>query len=291
MSESTFKSFAVVGAGNTIGIPIVHALLSHSVPVVVLTRPSSSKELPAAATIAPVDYFDVGAVSRILKAHKVDVLVSALGFEGFPAQKPLADACKEAGVKLFVPSEFGMPTEGGTDGMLLSKSQTASTAHLRSIGLPSLRLYNGLFQEWIPWVAAVEETGKFIILGKGESPVSFTAISDVAGFLAYVLTTLPPSKLSNVVFRIEGERGSMSDISKLYSKSGKAPVEYVDKFPHTNQIPAAEFREYLQKRFDMGAGSTGWDVVAGKEGDEPAGSANALWEGHRWKSVKETLGL
>ncbi|KAH7921161.1 NAD(P)-binding protein [Leucogyrophana mollusca] len=288
MSESTFKSFAVVGAGNTIGIPIVHALLSHNVPVVVLTRPSSSsKGLPAAATIAPVDYFNVGAVSHILKAHKVDVLVSTLAFEGFPAQKPLADACKEAGVKLFVPSEFGMPTEGATDGMLLYKSQTV--AHLRSIGLPSLRLYNGPFQDWIPWIAAVEETGKFIILGKGESPVSFTAISDVAGFLAYVLVTLPPPKLSNVVFRIEGERGSMSDISKLYS--GKAPVEYVEKFPHTSQIPAVEIREYLQKRFDMGAGSTGWDVVAGKEGDEPAGSANALWEGHQWKSVKETLGL
>ncbi|KAH7906328.1 hypothetical protein BJ138DRAFT_1016439 [Hygrophoropsis aurantiaca] len=287
---STFQSFAVVGAGSSVGIPIVHALLERNASIIVLTRLSSPpKGLPEAAKIVSLDYFDIGSVSRVLEAHKVDVLISALAFEGFSAQKPLADASKKAGVKLFVPSEFGMPTEGGTDGILAYKSQTA--AYLRSITLPSLRLYNGLFQEWIPWVVALEETGAFIILGKGESPVSFTAIPDVAGFLAYVLTTLPPSELSDVVLRIEGDRRTFTDISKLYSEAGKASVQYVDKFPTDIAIPAVEVREYLQKRFDMGAGSTGWDLIAGKEADGLAGSANKLWEGHRWKSVKETLGL
>ena len=124
MSESPFTSFAAVGAG-TVGTPMVQALLARNVPVVVLTRPTSSAKLPAGAKIAPVNYADVAAVTSILRSNKVDAVVSTLSGEGFASQKPIADAAKAAGVKLFVPSEFGMPSEGVTDGLVALKAQFA----------------------------------------------------------------------------------------------------------------------------------------------------------------------
>jgi hypothetical protein len=55
----------------------------------------------------------------------VEVLISAVAYGALPSQSTIADASKEAGVKLFVPSEFGLPTEGGKGGHLVIKSQFA----------------------------------------------------------------------------------------------------------------------------------------------------------------------
>lgn len=49
-------------------------------------------------------------------------------------------------------------------------------------------------------------TGSVIIPGDGRALISFTSRGDVARFVAHVLTTLPPSKLINREFRVEGER-------------------------------------------------------------------------------------
>ncbi|KAG8220179.1 hypothetical protein J3R82DRAFT_1212 [Butyriboletus roseoflavus] len=75
----------------------------------------------------------------ILREHNVEVVISALAYGAIPAQRPIADAAKEAGVKLFVPSEYGMPTEGGKEGHLVIKSQLAD--YVKFLGIPVLRVY------------------------------------------------------------------------------------------------------------------------------------------------------
>lgn len=47
--------------------------------------------------------------------------------------------------------------------------------------LPSTRVFNGLFTEYVPWLPHIEETGKVNIAGIGDKRASFTAIEDVAG--------------------------------------------------------------------------------------------------------------
>lgn len=122
--SNSYKSFAVIGAGG-IGTPILEALLAKNVSVVVLTR-SANKSLPSGAKSATVDYADVSAVAAVLKEHKVEVIISTIGGGGLEAQRVLADAAKLAGtVKVFAPSEFGMPTNGHKQGILLVKDQVA----------------------------------------------------------------------------------------------------------------------------------------------------------------------
>ncbi|KAF7341119.1 NmrA domain-containing protein [Mycena venus] len=263
---SAYKSFAVVGAG-TLGLPVLNALAAaQDVSVILLSRPgSTTKTVSSGVEVIPVDFADAAAVAAVLK------------------KKSLVDAAKLAAVKLFVPSEYGLPTEGHTDGPLGAKNQIA--VYLKSSGIPSTRIFIGAFPEFIPWLVNYSPGGKFSIVGKGETPVSFTSIPDIAGFVAYVLTTLPPSELEDRILRLEGDRSNLKDIAAQF----KASVEHVDSIAGE----MGEFKTSLQHATNTGAGSTGWDPVKKAEGtgSNAAGSANALWPGHQWQSIKEVHNL
>ncbi|KAF7359710.1 NmrA domain-containing protein [Mycena venus] len=281
---SSYKSFAVIGAG-ALGSTIVAAFVAQNLPVVVLARPGSKStdKLPAGAKLATIDTSDAAAVAAVFKEHTVDVVLSTLTGHAISAQKSLIEAAKAANIKLFVPSEYGVPTEGLNEGTWAEKNQIAE--QLKSAGIPSLRIYNGLFTEYIPWLFLNEETKKIHIVGKGEAPLSTTALPDVAGFVVHVLTTLPSAELENKIFRIEGERTKANDLGALF----KTAVEYVTEIPGE----MGDIKTAVATEFDSGLGSTGWSVVTKSEGtgDAAAGSANKLWPGHHWKTIKEVHGL
>ncbi|KAJ6577529.1 hypothetical protein B0H19DRAFT_930777 [Mycena capillaripes] len=293
---SAYKSFAVVG-GGTIGLPIVNALASRNVSVVLLSRPgSSNKQVPSGVEVVEVDYTDSAAVAAVLKQHQVDVVLSTINTMAVAAQNSLVDAAKVAEVQLFVPSEYGMPTEGQVEGVLGDKNRIAgkeihgSFRSLKSAGIPSTRFYVGIFTEFIPWLVGYSDHGKIRIVGKGEVPVSFTAVPDIAGtlsseFVGYVLTTLPRSELEDRVFRLEGDRSSMSSLGGQFKNS----VEHVDSI--TGE--AGGLKTALLSLVDTGVGSTGWDEANKREesGNKAEGSSNALWPGHQWQIIKEVHNL
>jgi len=265
---SKYTSFAVVGAG-IIGTPIVEALLAKNASVVVITREGSKtkNDIPAGAKYASVDLTNAEKVADILRDHKVEVVVSTVGSPGLPAQSVLGDASKLAGVKLFVPSEFGFSTIGKTEGALGLKNRFAE--YLKEIGLPSARIFVGLFANFIPWLVELD-SGKVKIVGKGDKKITFTAPEDIAGFTAHILTTLPPTKLDNTVFRIQGSSATLLDVAAFFE--GKVPFEHVDKLEDP-------FPTYLQRIIE----TSGGDVSEGEE------FSNGLWEGHQWKTVQDVL--
>ncbi|KAJ6534598.1 hypothetical protein DFH09DRAFT_1405149 [Mycena vulgaris] len=296
---SAYTSFAVVG-GGTIGLPIVSALAAQGVSVVLLSRPqATAKTVPSGVRVVKVDYTDAAAVAAVFKAHKIDVVLSTTTGTAVAAQKSLVEAARLAAVKLFVPSEYWIPSEGESEGILGDKNRVAGKnipgqrvavfdeppEDLKAAGIPSVRFYTGLFIELIPWLVGYPEHGKFRIVGKGEVPISFTSAADIAGFVAHVLTTLPASELENRVFRLEGDRGSLTDVAAQF----KASVEHVDHI--TGE--AGELKTLLLALMDTGAASTGWDEAIKSEGSgsKAAGSANALWPGHQWKTVKDVHNL
>lgn len=291
MSEALFKSFAIVGAGPHIGIPIVKAFLAIGAPILVIARPTSTNTsaLPdddPNLKVVRADYTSTSEVSAVLRENNVDVLISTVTFifGGVVVQDVLADAAKEAGVKLFVPSEFGVspPAVG------LAHEKHAFAVYAKSIGLPTLRVYNGLFHDFVPWLTALTETGKFHIVSKGDMQGSFTAISDVAGYVAHILTTQRPSRLLDVEVRIEGQRTTLLEISALYK--GSVPVVHCDALP-TEGVLAADVRTRYQQGFDVGKASCGWNPDTETDDAELASKDNSLWEGHRWLTIGEVLGL
>ncbi|KAJ6478758.1 hypothetical protein C8R47DRAFT_1219309 [Mycena vitilis] len=228
-------------------------------------------------------------IAAVFKEHKIDVVISTIGKVGVSAQKPLVDAAKLAAVKLF--------SANVTAAGIGEKYQIAE--YLKSLNIPSVRIFNGVLVEFIPWLTGYAEHGKIRIV---EEPVSFTSISDVAGALSifnklrdsyklfqvllFILTTVSPSELENRVFRLQGERLSLNEPGSLF----KTSVEHVDSIVG----PAGDVKTELFVLFrKAGAGTTGWDEAnqVERSGADAAGSANALWPGHHWRSIKEVHNL
>jgi uncharacterized protein YbjT (DUF2867 family) len=100
----------------------------------------------------PVDYNDVAALTTALKG--TDAIVSTLGFSALQLQIPIAQAAQAAGVRLFVPSEFGMATDKATSGVLAMKRKLAGD--IRAVGVPTTIFFTGVFSDWVwqPYVVA-----------------------------------------------------------------------------------------------------------------------------------------
>jgi len=276
-----YKSFAVVGLGG-VGEPVTKDLLAKGASVIVLSRPGSSPKAPEGVEVVSVDYSDVSAVATIFKKHKVEVVISSVGGPGLGSQEALVDASKEAGVQLFVPSEFGAPTVGHTESLLGTKENLANYA--AEIGVPTSRVFTGLFIEWVPWLFRVEDTGKINLTGEGTAHATFTSLTDITGFIAHVYTTLPNEKLQNSIFRIQGDQATLLEAAAHIK--GKELVHVAstgDPYP-----------DAVQTLVNNGLARTGYDHRTPSATEEEvralSGSSNSLWEGHQWKKLKDVLG-
>ena len=108
-SSKPIKNVIVLGATGSIGPAIVHALRSHPArfTVSVYTRVESKAELPSGITVYRGDY----GVESLGKAFEgQDAIVSAVPTFSTLQQIRIIDVAISAGVRRFVPSEYGTDT-------------------------------------------------------------------------------------------------------------------------------------------------------------------------------------
>lgn len=74
----------------------------------VLTRPSSDHEFPSSVKVAKVDYDSVDSLTEAIGDN--DAVISTITTTAVSLQKNLLDASLKAGIKRFIPSEFGSDT-------------------------------------------------------------------------------------------------------------------------------------------------------------------------------------
>lgn len=105
----TLQKILVVGAGGkNIGHHIARTLAEDATfQVSILSRASSKSIYPSNTTVVTIpDEAGHGDYVQALKGQ--DAVVSGLGFDGKSTEKALIDAAVEAGVKRFMPSEYGV---------------------------------------------------------------------------------------------------------------------------------------------------------------------------------------
>lgn len=91
------------------------------------TRPSSErKNFPPGTTHVAVDFTDLPALTEQFRLHNCEVVISAINHDHLAVQAHTLQAAKDADVKLYIPSEYGIPSEG-QDGILGQKNQFVST--------------------------------------------------------------------------------------------------------------------------------------------------------------------
>ena len=92
-----------------------------------------------------VDYSNPQSIKSALSG--VDVVISTISGTALDVQGKIAEAAKEAEVKLFIPSDFGNVTEGATEGMFGAKAGIQT--QLKRLGVPYAVFYTGPFADFI----------------------------------------------------------------------------------------------------------------------------------------------
>ncbi|KAK0457511.1 uncharacterized protein EV420DRAFT_1688864 [Desarmillaria tabescens] len=274
---------AVIGTGN-LSRRITEQLLVCGAYVIVFasSRDSSStpEEIPRGSIIVRLDYRDKRSLISSFTTYGVEIVVSCLHGEALDLQPGIGDAAKQAGVKLFIPNDFGFPLPGYTQSTSMVREGYAQ--YMTRIGLPTTRVLVGICAEGIPWlVASSSAPGKVSIIGSGNIQASFTSIIDIAGFIGHVLTSYSISQLANQVFRLEGQSVTLREIAAMYGKEA-IQVDSLDDPDAT----------YMQKQIDIGLGGCGNEAHNSRMSSEEADliiASKAWWAGHVWRNVRDAL--
>jgi len=107
--DISIKNVALVGAGGNLGVAVIAELVKSGLfDITVLTRDPSTHTFPPSVKVVKVDYSSLESLATALTGQDALVSLLASAVVANPAiQKLLIDASIKAGVKRFIPSEFG----------------------------------------------------------------------------------------------------------------------------------------------------------------------------------------
>ncbi|RKU40576.1 hypothetical protein DL546_002022 [Coniochaeta pulveracea] len=240
----TFHKVALFGADGQIGLCILNAFLkSGKYDVTPFVMPDHS--LPQGESyqsLKPVA-LDLSKTSRSeiadhLKGH--DVVVSALNGPGIASQFTIQDAAADAGVRRFIPSEFGMHhiyrKSNDPAGYVHPAWDAKNRFNERAVLHPAIEsgkmeytmigcgdFYNQDREKvWCPWMQTDPPNGEFVIthVGDEHARADFTNLDD---FAAYLVATLDkPETSANKKLNFPSDTISHAQIAELLEKySGK----------------------------------------------------------------------
>lgn len=189
------KNVALVGASGSLGKPVLDALVkSGKFNVTVVKRPSSTATFSASIKVATADFSSVDSVTAAFKGQ--DAVVSTVGAEGLPGQGVLVDAAIAAGVKRFLPSDFGCDLanpEAAALPVFGDKIATHKKLREAAAAKPDFTyssVCNGVFLDWglkMNLVLAWKE-GKPTLFDGGNSVFSATTLNSVGQAVVGVLS-------------------------------------------------------------------------------------------------------
>jgi uncharacterized protein YbjT (DUF2867 family) len=216
MTSST--TVLVAGATGRLGSLIVKELLKKNVTVKILVRDEvKASELiqqgaiPAVGDIAKLS---VEELKNILQG--VDIVIATL--TGGPdvlvdAQLKLLEAAKQAGVKLFVPADFGLDYLSLQEGDLaLGLLKKQFDQQLVNSGVNYLIVVNGAFYDFASMVVFLDRSkNEFNYYGDLEARFDLTDIEDVA---RYTAAAVFKPELKNTLVRVRGDSLSLAEYVK-----------------------------------------------------------------------------
>ncbi|KAL7894307.1 hypothetical protein HDV64DRAFT_260414, partial [Trichoderma sp. TUCIM 5745] len=242
--SSRIETVVVLGGSGNLGTLAVSALIRTGFKVSVAVRQSSAATYPASVKVYKTDYSEDDLAS-IFQGQ--DAVVSCIPRTQVADQKAVVDACIRAGVKRFLPSEYGgdttLPDIEKRISFTAGKKEFGEYLEAKqSEGLTWTRVFCGPFFDWMLTQSARQfkldmgvmgwdlESFKVTIFDSGNQEFSCTNIKTVAEAIAAVLTHEDDTKNQNV---------------------------YVSSFPRLTQNTVLEALERLSgRKFDVSQGST-----------------------------------
>ncbi|KAG5786880.1 hypothetical protein H9Q69_014047 [Fusarium xylarioides] len=197
---TTILNVAIAGASGALGSAVLDKLIATPhLNVQVLRNLGSKSVYPTVIEVTDVDYSSTEELTRALIGQHA--LVSTVGAPGISSQYQLIDACVAAGVKRFIPSDFGVDLDNPNaqklplfvpkfkiHQYLVDKSNTTS--------LSCTYIYTGSFIDW-----GFENNMSFdllndtpTIVGDGNLPFSGILLRTAGEAVVGVLNSLGATK-------------------------------------------------------------------------------------------------
>jgi uncharacterized protein YbjT (DUF2867 family) len=192
------------GSGN-LGPAVLNQLLDAGFDVTVLSRRDSDKAFDPRAQVAKVDYESLDSLKNALTGQ--DVVVSTLGVGAVPRDTHLrlVDAAVAAGVKRYIPSEYGCDTTNPQTAKLpVFGDKVAVQEYLKKAnkesGLSYSFLITGPFLDWGLKVGfLLNLSGPVATLyDGGERKFNTTTLADVGRGIAGIINNLPETENKTV---------------------------------------------------------------------------------------------
>ncbi|KAI0485513.1 hypothetical protein F4859DRAFT_471485 [Xylaria cf. heliscus] len=239
---SSIKNVVLAGATGNLGPAILDQLLKAGFQVTVLTRQSSTHELPASAKVTPVDYDSVESLTAALQGQ--DAVVSTLGMAALSKESNLLQASIKAGVKRFIPSEFGSDTTNPKSaGLPVFKAKVAAHKELAKEAADGNITYttiiNGPFFDWclkVGLILNIKEKSLSLYEG-GVRPFSSTTLEGVGKAVAGVLKK--PEETKNRAVYVSDAAPSLKQLKAIAEKITGTTWQAKDVSVENDILPSA----------------------------------------------------
>jgi len=217
-----YTKVALAGATGNLGPSILDQLLKAGFTVTVLTRIGSTHSFSPSVTVAHVDYDSLDSLTDALRGQ--DAVVSTLSASGLAKPVLLVEAAVKAGVKRFIPSEFGSNTAvEKTRSLPCFKDKVAVQDALQKAAANSALTYtavvNGPFLDWgISYGFIANLKGKSVNLYDGGDRLwSTTTLPSIGKAVAGVLKH--PEETKNRFVYVQSAAVSMKKLAALGKKA------------------------------------------------------------------------
>ncbi|KAL1847891.1 hypothetical protein Plec18167_004855 [Paecilomyces lecythidis] len=223
------KNVALIGAGGNLGPAILKGLTTspHNYNVSVLSRQESSYKAPEGVTLIKTDYSPASLVSA-LKGQ--DAVVSAITTTAVLEQKKIIDAAIAAGVKRFVPSEYGCDTSNPVTlervPPLNFKNQIREYLESKQDQIAWTAIYTGPFFDWGLKVGFlgynIPEASATLFSAYKDVPFSTSTLEFIGRAIAQALSPSIAPKTANQRLRVRSFTTTQTQIlAALEKASGK----------------------------------------------------------------------
>ncbi|KAL4875716.1 NAD(P)-binding protein [Aspergillus karnatakaensis] len=260
MSSTGYKNIILVGGGGSLGSVLLQTLLSEpTFNVTVLARESSKAKIPSTAKVIKIS--DSYPHEDLVKAFKgQDAVANAITSFSVAEQLKFIDAAIEAGVKRYIPSEYGLDnnTPAARELSPVFKDKGTVQDYLRSkegSGLTWTAIACGM---WVGWSLRNNFLGlnyaarTITLTDDGKGPFSTTTLSSTALALNRILINPAPSA-NQIVF--------LSD----FATSQEELVQTIERLTgekwKRESINTAEVIPALKKAWDAGDHFAGYGLI------------------------------
>ncbi|AEO70603.1 uncharacterized protein THITE_45193, partial [Thermothielavioides terrestris NRRL 8126] len=208
-------------AGGNLG-PAILEQLKNFFEVTVLSRHASIPNLSPSVRVRQVDYDSMDSLVSALRGQ--DAVVSALGTLALGRQLALVDAAVAAGVRRFIPSEFGSDTTNPKCATLpvfhdkLATQKVLRTKAATGTGLTYTVICTGPFLDWGLLRGFMNIKQKAVSLyDGGDRPFSTTTLPTIGRAVREVL--MRPAETENRVVKVHSVVTTQSKLLEMAQKA------------------------------------------------------------------------